>query len=137
MAPALSGSQAAHSHAGRLGWARSVALAASVLVLAVPADRLEIRTPSCDGVRSSGFEPDQMPLAATIGPQTLRPLGVAAFGLHLTAGRPAHPAPRRLREFGLSVNGLVLRWHCSTASALTRATKVRATATVPCVALRS
>lgn len=107
----------------------------TLLVLEVPADRLEVHTPTCSGVRKGGFEPYQPPLAATIGPQSLRPLGIAAFGLYFTAGRPERTATRRLRELGVSIDGLVLRWHCSTASTFAWPTRVRATATVPCVAL--
>lgn len=108
----------------------------TLLVLAVPADRLEVHTPKSEGLRRGGFEPHQQPLASTIGPQTLRPLGVAGFSFHLSARRPDHPTPRRLRELGISVNGLVMRWHCSTANTLTRTTRVRATATVPCVVMQ-
>lgn len=107
----------------------------SLLALAVPAGRLEVHTPSSSGVRQGGFEPRQRPLAATIGSQRLRPLGLAAFGFHLTAGHPEHPTGRRLRELGVSLNGLVMRWHLSTASALTAASTARVTATVPCVRL--
>lgn len=106
-----------------------------LLVLSVPADRLEIHTPSISGVRQGGFEPGHPPLAATLGHQSLRPLGVAAFGIYLTAGHPERAARRRIRELGVSLNGLVLRWHCSTAATWTRSANVRATATVPCVAL--
>ncbi|MFN8103466.1 MAG: hypothetical protein U0U69_03270 [Acidimicrobiia bacterium] len=112
-----------------------VSASMSLLVLAVPADRLEVHTPSSSSVRRGGFESHQRPLAATIGSQRLRPLGIAAFGIHLTAGRPEHASARRLRELGVSVNGLVMRWQVSTAATFARAATARATATVPCVRL--
>lgn len=113
----------------------SMIAALKLVVLAVPQDRLEVHTPSCTASRRAGLEPAHPPLAATIGSQRLRPLGLAAFALDLTAGHPERTAPRRLRELGVSINGLVLRWHIPTAGALTRAAQVRATATVPCVRL--
>lgn len=116
---------------------RALELAASLslVVLAVPTDRLEIHTPSSNAPRHGGFAPQHGPLAATIGSQRLRPLGISAFGIYLTSGHPEHPAARPLRELGISINGLVMRWHVSTAATFTRAANARATAVVPCVSL--
>lgn len=113
----------------------SMQAALTLLVLAVPQDRLEVHTPSCTASRRGGIEASHPPLAATIASQRLRPLGLTAFSVALTAGHPERSAPRLLRELGVSINGLVLRWHVSTAGAVTRAATACATATVPCVRL--
>lgn len=107
----------------------------TLAVLAVPSRRLEVHTPSSDASRAAGIEARHPPLAATIASQRVRPLGIAAFSFELSSGRPERSAPRHLRELGVSINGLVLRWHVSTAGLVTRGVKVRATATVPCVRL--
>lgn len=107
----------------------------ALVVLAVPNKRLEVHTPSSGASRPGGVEVRQPPLATTIASQRLRPLGIAAFAVELSAGHPERSTARSLRELGVSINGLVLRWHVSTAGLMTRRVNVRATATVPCVRL--